>query len=210
MKLYDFALAPNPRRVRMFLAEKGIEVPMVQVNTREREQFSDWFQKINPRGAVPVLELDDGTLISESVAICRYFEETNPEPQLMGRDAKDKAIVEMWNRRAELECTAAVGETLRNTLPLFEGRALTGAASGIPQIAALAERGRKSLVRFLERLDNRLADSRFLAGDVFTIADITAFIALDTGTRVEMAVPETCANVLRWQTEVAARPSASA
>ena len=210
MKLYDFSLAPNPRRVRMFLAEKGIEVPMVQVNTREREQFSDWFQKINPRGAVPVLELDDGTLISESVAICRYFEETHPEPRLMGRDARDKAIVEMWNRRAELECTAAVGETLRNTLPMFEDRALPGAASGIAQIPALAERGRKSFVRFLQRLDDRLEDNQFLAGGVFTIADITAFISIDTGKRVEMAVPETCTNVLRWQTEVAGRPSASA
>ena len=106
MKLYDFSLAPNPRRVRMFLAEKGVEVPMVQVNTREREQFTDWFQKINPRGTVPVLELDDGTVIVESVAICRYLEETRPEPPLMGVDPLDKAVVEMWHRRVELELSA--------------------------------------------------------------------------------------------------------
>ena len=102
MRLFDFALAPNPRRVRMFLAEKSVEIPMVQVNTREREQFDESFVAKNPLKAVPVLELDDGTCISESVAICRYIEEIHPEPALMGRDAKDKAIVEMWNRRVEL------------------------------------------------------------------------------------------------------------
>lgn len=210
MKLYDFALAPNPRRVRMFLAEKGIDVPTVQVNTREREQFADWFQKINPRGTVPVLELDDGTLITESVAICRYFEETHPEPPLMGRDAVDKAVVEMWQRVAELEGMAAVGEALRNTLPMFADRGLAGLPGGVPQIPALAERGRASFGRFLERLDNRLGNSRFLAGDAFTIADITAFIAIDTAKRVEMGVPAFCANVQRWLDEVGGRPSAAA
>ncbi len=103
MRLYDFALAPNPRRVRMFLAEKGVEVPSVQVNTREREQFSDAFRAINPLCQVPALELDDGTILTESVAICRYFEEIHPEPPLMGRDTVDKAIVEMWNRRMEFD-----------------------------------------------------------------------------------------------------------
>ncbi len=210
MKLYDFSLAPNPRRVRMFLAEKGIEVPMVQVNTREREQFSDWFQEINPRGTVPVLELDDGTRISESVAICRYFEVVHPEPPLMGRGATDSAVVEMWNRRAELEGMAAVGEVLRNTLPMFENRAVAGVRSGVPQLAALAERGRASFGRFLDVLENRLIDTPFVAGQAFTIADITAFAAIDTALRVEMTVPQRCPNVLRWQSEIANRPSATA
>ncbi len=210
MKLYDFALAPNPKRVRMFLAEKGIEVPMVQVNTREREQFSDWFQKINPRGTVPVLELDDGTLIGESVAICRYFEETQPEPALMGRDAADRAIVEMWNRRAEIECMGAVGEVLRNTLPMFEDRAIAGVPAGVPQLADLAARGRASFARFLAGLDERLGESPFIAGPDFTIADIIAYVAIETAGRVEMGVPEGAANVLRWQGEIAARPSATA
>ncbi|MDP6567623.1 MAG: glutathione S-transferase family protein [Alphaproteobacteria bacterium] len=210
MKLYDFSLAPNPRRVRIFLAEKGIEIPMVQVNTREAEQFSDWFQKINPRGTIPVLELDDGTLISESVAICRYFEETQPEPPLMGRDATDRAVVEMWNRRVEIEGIGAVAAVLRNTLPMFEDRAIAGIPSGVPQLPALAERGRGGYGIFLERLDERLGESRFIAGDGFTIADITAFVAIDTALRVEMGVPEARANVRRWQAEVAARPSASA
>ena len=194
----------------MFLAEKAIEVPMVQVNTREREQFSDWFQKINPRGTVPALELDDGRIITESVAICRYFEETHPAPPLMGRDAAGKAVVEMWNRRVEFEGLAAVAEAVRNSLPMFEDRALPGLSGGVPQIAALAERGRASFGRFLDRLDGRLSDSRCIAGDDFTIADITAFVGIDTAKRVELAVPEACANVARWFDEVAARPSASA
>lgn len=144
MKLYDFALAPNARRVRMFLAEKGVEIPSVQVNTREREQFSEAFLRVNPYSTVPVLELDDGTCIWESVAICRYIEEIHSEPSLMGRDAKDKAVVEMWNRRAELDGFLAVGETVRNALPMFEDRALPGMPGGVPQIPALVDRGRQS------------------------------------------------------------------
>lgn len=210
MKLHDFALAPNPRRVRMFLAEKGIEVPMVQVNTREGQQFSDAFRRINPRCAVPVLELDDGTYLAESVAICRYFEETQPGPPLMGRDPKDRAIVEMWNRRAELDGMIVVGEMVRNALPLFADRAIAGVPGGIPQIPALVERGKASLGRFIEHLDRRLANNRFLAGEAFTIADITAFIAIDTAKRVEYEVPASCANVRRWLAEVGARPSAQA
>ena len=210
MKLYDFSLAPNPRRVRMFLAEKGLEVPMVQVNTREREQFSDWFRAINPGCTVPALELDDGTIITESVAICRYFEETHPEPALMGRDAADKAVVEMWNRIAELEGLASVSDAVRDTLPMFEDRAVAGQPSGVPQIPALAERGRAGFGRFLERLGGRLAACPFVAGDGFTIADITAFVAIETAQRVELAVPEAHANVVRWLGETTARPSASA
>jgi glutathione S-transferase len=210
MKLYDFSLAPNPRRVRMFLAEKGIDVPMVQVNTREAEQFSDWFQKVNPGGTVPVLELDDGTIITESVAICRYFEETQPEPPLMGRDPKDKALVEMWSRKVEIEGYAAAGEAVRNALPMFEDRAIAGMPGGVPQIPALVERGRASFQRFLEMLDRRLAESSFIAGDAFTIADITAFMTIEFAKRGEMEVPEACANVIRWRDEVQARPSASA
>ena len=133
MKLYDFALAPNPRRVRMYLAEKGIEVPTVQVNTREREQFSDAFQAVNPRGTVPVLVLDDGTVLTESVAICRYFEETHPEPPLFGRDAKEKAVIDMWNRRVEIECYAPAADVVRNSLEMFKDRAIPGVPGGVPQ-----------------------------------------------------------------------------
>lgn len=210
MKLYDFSLAPNPRRVRIFLAEKGIDVPKVEVNTRERQQFSDWFRQVNPYCVIPVLELDDGTRIAESVAICRYFEEIQPQPPLMGRDAKDRAIVEMWNRRAEFGGWVPAGEALRNALPMFADRAIAGQPSGVPQIPALVERGKASLDRFFERIDARLAGSRYLAGDAFTIADITAFVAIQTAKRVEVEPPQSCAHVQRWLGEVAARPSAGA
>ena len=210
MKLYDFSLAPNPRRVRMFLAEKGIDVPMVQINTREAEQFSDAFRKVNPRSTVPALELDDGTVLTESISICRYFEETQPEPVLMGRTATEKAVVDMWNRRAEIECYAPAADVVRNSLDMFKDRGLPGMPGGVPQIPALAERGRATFARFIERTDQHLAGNQFLAGDAFSIADITAYIAIDFAKRGELEVPAACTNMLRWQSEIAARPSASA
>lgn len=210
MKLYDFALAPNPRRVRMFLAEKGIEVPTEQVNTREAQQFSEAFQKINPRGTVPVLVLDDGTAITESVSICRYFEALHPEPPLLGRNAREQALVDMWNRRVEIECYAPAADVVRNSLEMFKDRAIAGVPNGVPQIPALVERGRKSFARFVARLDQRLAASKFIAGDQLSIADQTAFIAFDFAKRGDLEVPSDASNVLRWQGEMAARPSASA
>ena len=210
MKLYDFKLAPNPRRVRMFLAEKGIDMPMEQINTREGEQFSEAFRAINPRGTVPALVLDDGTVLTESVAICRYFEETNPEPALFGRTPAEKAVVENWNRRAEIEGMMSVGDALRNSLPMFADRGLAGAPDGVPQIPALVERGKAMLLRWLGHLDKPLGETKFLAGDAFSVADITAFISLETAKRVEFEVPEEFANVRRWLADVAARPSAQA
>lgn len=211
MKLYDFALAPNPRRVRMFLAEKSMEIPLVEVNTRERQQFAESFSAINPLNAVPVLELDDGTCIAESVAICRYIEEIQPEPPLMGTNAKDKAIVEMWNRRAELLGYAAAAEAVRNGLPMFEDRGLPGVTGGVPQIPALVERGKQTLGRFFGLLESRLAESQFVAGDAFTIADITAYVTIEFAKRVDVDIPASGAdNLRRWHSEVSARPSASA
>jgi glutathione S-transferase len=211
MKLYDFALAPNPRRVRMFLAEKSIEIPMVQVNTRERRQFDEEFVAKNPLKAVPVLELDDGTCIAESVAICRYFEEIQPQPALMGTDAKDKAIVEMWNRRVELMGYSATAEIVRNSLPMFEDRGLSGVPGGVPQIPALVERGKQTLGRFFNLLDVQLGANRFVAGPAFTIADITAYVTVEFAKRVDIHIPASGAgNVTRWHEEVASRPSASA
>jgi glutathione S-transferase len=211
MKLFDFALAPNPRRVRMFLAEKSVEIPLVQVNTREREQFAESFSAVNPLNAVPVLELDDGTCIAESVAICRYIEELHPEPPLMGTDAKDKAIVEMWNRRVELLGYVAASEAVRNALPMFEDRGLSGVPGGVPQIPALVERGKQTLGRFFALLDRQLADNPFVAGATFTIADITAFVTIEFAKRVDVEIPSIGAdNVVRWHAEIASRPSAAA
>jgi glutathione S-transferase len=207
MKLYDFSLAPNSRRVRVFLAEKGIDTPLVSVNTRENEHFSDWFREKN--SACTVLELNDGTCISESVAICRYFEEVQPEPALFGTGATERALVEMWNRRAELEGQQAVAQIIRNSAPMFKDRALAG-VRGVPQIPALIERGKASLCRFFETIDQRLGETRYLAGESFSIADITAFVAIGFAGRAKIGVPNSCANANRWFADVSARPSAEA
>jgi glutathione S-transferase len=210
MKLYDFAHAPSPRRVRIFLAEKGVNVPRVSVDLVKREQFSPDFRHKNPDCTLPALELDDGTLLCESVAICRYFEETHPEPPLFGRDAKDKAIVEMWNRRAELQGYLRAADVLRNQEPRFADRALPGVEGGVPQIAALAERGRQALQRFYSRLDAELATREFIAGPHFTIADITALVTVDFAARAKFALPPEFAHLARWHQTVSARPSARA
>jgi len=210
MKLYDFALAPNPKRVRVFLAEKGLVIPTVQVNIRDREQFADAFQKVNPFSVVPVLELDDGTRIGESVAICRYIEEIHPEPPLMGAGALDKALVEMWQRRVELNGFMMVGDAVRNSEPRFEGRGLSGVPGGVPQIPAVVERGKAAALRLFDKLDNQLAGNEFVAGPRFTIADITLFATLWFARRAELAVPDACKNLTRWHAQVAARPSAEA
>ena len=209
MKLYDFALAPSPRRVRMFIAEKGIEIPTVQINTRERQQFSDDYRAVNSNCVVPTLQLDDGTCLGESVAICRYLEETHPEPPLMGRDAREKAVIEMWNRRAELEGYLAAVEAVRNGAPMFEDRGLPGVTGGVPQIPALIDRGRQTMDRLFDKLDSQLAQNRFMAGDAFSIADITAFVAIDFAKRAEIEIPASRANVARWFAEIGARPGAA-
>lgn len=210
MKLYDFTLAPSPRRVRIFLAEKGVEIPRVQVNLREREQFAPEFVKTNANRTVPVLELDDGTRIAESVAICRYIEELNPDPPLMGVGAKERALVEMWNRRVEFEGYLAIADVLRNTNPMFAERGLPGVPDAVPQIPALGERGRATVNRLFAKLNAQLAHNEYIAGPRFSIADITALVSVDFAARVQLSVPEEFTELHRWYRLVAARPSANA
>lgn len=211
MKLYDFQPAPNCRRARMFMAEKGIDVSRVEVNIRAGETQTDAFFKLNPSGGLPVLELDDGTVIAESMAISRYFEETKPQPALMGESAVEKATVEMWNRRVELEGLLAAAETFRNTSPAFVGRALAGFREPIAQMPALAERGKQRVARFYRLLEERLAKSEYLAGAEFSVADITALCTIDFAARAsDLGVPADCPNVQRWHKAVSARPSAKA
>lgn len=210
MKLHDFELAPSPKRVRMFLAEKGVEIPVVRVDVRQGAQFEETYRRINPFSVVPALELDDGTVICESVAICRYFEETHPDPPLFGGGALERARVEMWSRRAELNGYLSVADALRNRAAMFEGRGLPGVPGDVPQIPELVTRGRAAFERFLRMLDPHLADSAFLAGERFSIADITCFVALWFGARGKMGVPEDCAHVRRWFEAMNARPSAEA
>jgi glutathione S-transferase len=203
MKIYDSLGAPNPRRVRVFLAEKGItDVSFVQVNIATAENRKPEFLKINPMGGIPVLELDDGTNIAESVAICRYFETIKPEPPLMGVDAKDKALVEMWNRRMEFEILSMTAASFRNTSDFFKGR--------IPQVREYGEIAKSAALKRLEWLDTVLADREFIAGPRYTIADITALIGIDFGRTTAIKIQENQKNLTRWHQAVSSRPSAKA
>ena len=172
MKLYDGGRAPNPRRVRIYLAEKGIEVPMEQVDLGALQQKSAAFTAINPIQRVPVLVLDDGTIISESIAICRYFEALNPEPPLFGRGARDIAHIEMWNRRLELHLLFPISHVFRNSHPAMK-------AMEVPQVPAWAEANKPRIADFLAILDQELADRPFVTGEHYTVADITGLVAVD-------------------------------
>lgn len=202
MKLYDSTMAPNPRRVRVFLAEKGIEVPRVQVDLAKGEHQQPEYLEKNPLGTLPLLELDDGTCIAESVAICRYFEGARPEPCLMGDGAKEEAWIEMWQRRMELELFVPIAQCFRNTHRFFEGR--------IPQVPEFGEVMRKAARKRMAWLDGELAGREFVAGDRFTIADITALCAIDFGRPSDIRIAPEQKNLARWHEAVSARPSAKA
>jgi glutathione S-transferase len=209
MKLYDCAPAPNPRRVRIFLAEKGVVVPTVQVDLRADEQFSPAFRAINADCTVPVLELDDGARIADVMAICVYFETLQPEPPLMGVGALGRADVTAWQRQVEREGFFAVAEALRNATPAFKGRALPG-ADDYEQIPALVERSRTRVGKFFPMLDARLAECEFVAGTHYSIADITSLVAVDFARWIKFAIPDECVHLRRWYAAVSARPSAKA
>lgn len=202
MKIYESHNAPNPRRVRMFLAEKGLEVPYEEIDIVKAVNRGEDFSKKNPLSTVPVLELDDGTCISESVAICRYFEEVQPQPPLFGTDAKQRALVEMWNRRMEFNILQPIADAFRQRHDFFKGR--------IRQLPEYAEVQRLNAEDGLAWLDQELGAHRFVAGDQFSIADITAVVAIDFGRVSKIAVKPDQRNLARWHAEVSARPSAKA
>jgi glutathione S-transferase len=202
MKIYDSQSAPNPRRVRVFLAEKDIKVPYEQIDIVKMQNRSPEFVAKNPMGTLPVLELDDGTLIAESVAICRYFEEQKPQPPLMGIDARDRAIVEMWQRRMELELLLPIAQAFRNRHEFFKGR--------IPQVPEYGEVCKEAALKRMVWLDGVLADRKFIAGDRYSIADITAMIGIDFGRVSAIRIQPEQKNLARWHQEVSSRPSAKA
>lgn len=209
MKLYDCTTAPSPRRVRIFLAEKGISVPMVQVDLRHGEQLGAAFRAINPEATVPVLELDNGTRIADIIGICRYFEETHPTPALMGTDAEDKAVVESWQRWCEREGFYAAMEAFRNAAPGLKERALPG-PENYPQIPALAERGRARLQHFFARLDAQLRANEFVAGARYTVADITALVSLDFAGWMKTRPSPSLDALAHWYERVSTRASTGA
>ena len=186
MKLYQSNTSPNSRRVRIFLAEKGISMPIVPVDLSSREQFSSAYAAINPRRVVPTLVLDDGTAIGEVPVIQRYLDEIHPEPPLFGTTPKQRAEVAMWDRRVELEGFASVMEAVRNAAPGLKGRAIAG-PHDYEQIPALIERSRLRVGNFYADLDARLADVRFVAGDEFSVADITAVVTVSAKVMATMS-----------------------
>jgi len=203
MKLYSHSLAPNPRRVRIFAAEKGINLTLEDVDILAGQSRTPGFLAKNSSGAVPVLELEDGSHLSESVAICRYLEGLHPEPNLLGRDLREQADIERWNRRMELELFAAIGRTVQNTSPIFQGR--------FKQFPEYGEAQRAVVYQRLERMDRELNGHQFVAGDRFTIADITALVAIDIGGRLaDIKIAPELAHLTRWHNAVSKRPSARA
>ncbi|MEO8651772.1 MAG: glutathione S-transferase [Hyphomicrobiaceae bacterium] len=203
MKILETRMAPNPRRVRIFLAEKGIEVPFEQVDLMKGDLKTDAFTKLNRLQRVPVMVLDDGTSICESIAICRYFEELQPAPALFGTGPVGRAQVEMWQRRMELGLLNAVASAFRHLHPAM-------ATLEVPQVAAWGEANKPRVLEMLQLLDEQLGANRYVAGDAYSVADITAMVAIDFMKPARVARPEGLANLDRWYAEVSARPSAKA
>lgn len=203
MKLYDSKMAPNPRRARIFLAEKGISVPTEQVAIETKQHLTPEYAVVNPLQRMPALELDDGTVITESIAICRYFEAVQPEPPLFGTGAKEIGLVEMWNRRCELNLFFPVAHVFRHTHPAMK-------ELEVPQVPAWAEANKPRIADFLKLLDHQLKDNEFIAGKHYTVADITTLCAVDFMKPARVPVPEGLSNLQRWREVVSARPSARA
>ena len=203
MLLYTAKRAPNGRRVDIFLAEKGLSVPIEQVDLGNFEHKNSAFTALNALQRIPVLKLDDGDIITESIAICRYFEALHPKPALFGVGAKQQARVEMWNRRIEMELWLAVQAVFRHLHPGMADREL-------PQVPAWGEANKPKVMVFLKLLDTHLKDNAFVCGDDFTIADITGLVALDFFKPARLAVPEDLIHLKRWHAAISSRPSASA
>ena len=207
MKLYDFTLAPSAQRVQVYLAEKGLEVPTEQVNVREGALFVEPFMSLNPFHCVPFMVLDDGTAIAESMSICSYLEELHPEPPLFGRTPAERAVIDMWLRRFELDGFIPLLHALRNHLPNFAGRVVPGTRSDLPQSPAMVTRGKEMMEVFLGRVEPHMAQNEFVAGSEFTVADITAFFTLRMAYGLEMDVNASWPAVGAWFAKVSARPA---
>lgn len=206
LTLYDHGMAPSPRRARILLAEKGVEVERVIVDLAGNEQLRDEFRAINPHCTVPALRLEDGHVLTDNAAIAAYVEARFPEPPLLGITPLEKAEVAGWNWRIEFEGLMAIAEALRNSSPAMKNRALPGPVD-YAQIPELAQRGVARLGRFFDALNARLADRATVATERFSIADITAVVAVDFARVVRVKPGEQHPNLLRWRAAMALRPA---
>lgn len=209
MKFYDCKTAPSPRRARMFIAEKGLEIETVQVDLAAKAQFEPAFRAINPRCTVPALALDDGVVLCDNASIARYLEEICPEPPLLGRDPVEKALVAEWLARVEWEGFMGAAEALRNRSDFFKDSALTG-PQPYEQIPALAERGRQRAAAFFTVMEQRLAEANYLAGDAFSAADIAGYAFVDFAAWVKLKPEPELTHLANWREAISKRPSASA
>ena len=207
MKFYDCSTAPSPKRVRMFIAEKGLDIPTVEINLREQQQLTPAFLEVNPHATVPVLELDDGTRLVTTAGCRAYLESAHPEPPLMGRSPVERGQVADLISRIETDALGAVAECLRNTARGMKDRGLTGPVN-YTQIPELGARGKARAERFFPQLDTLIGDKPYLVGDVFTAADIDAFIFVGFVKWIKVEVPADCRNVVRWMASVSSRRSA--
>ncbi|TDK50572.1 glutathione S-transferase family protein [Antarcticimicrobium luteum] len=208
MIFYDCSTAPNPRRARMFIAEKGLAIETRDISIAKGEQLSEEFLKVNARGTIPVLVTDDGTVLAENLGIAAYLEAAFPEPPLMGVSPEEKGMVMMWNAIVEQQGGLPIAEVLRNTSPHMKGRAIPGPLD-FEQIPELAERGRARVGFFFDQLEERLQQSPYLAGDTFSLADITGFVFVDFARVIRTRIPEGNAATLDWFERIRARPSAA-
>ena len=203
MRLYNSNFAPNPRRVRVFLAEKGVSIPRVEVDLAKLEHKTQEYSTVNPFQVIPALELDDGQVIGESIAICRYIEELHPEPNLFGSTPLERAMVEMWQRRVEWHLLLPIAQAFRHSHPHMS-------QMEDPQIPDWASANRTRALRNMIIFDRILADRPFVAGERFTVADITGLVALDFAKPARIALPPELCHLVRWRDELRARPSAAA
>lgn len=208
MRFYDCQTAPSPRRARILIAEKGLSIETVEVDLGKQEQLSEAFRRINPRCTVPVLELDDGTCLTENASIAAYLEAHTPDPPLLGTTPLEKGLIANWNARVELEGLWPIADALRNRAKGMASRAITG-PTNYEQIPELAERGLARGAEFFTMLNERLGEAEFLGGDHFSVADISALVVVDFAGWVKLAPGDDHTNTKRWYDVVSKRPSAA-
>ena len=207
MKLYTFAPAANALRVEMFLREKELKLETISVNVREDELFKEPYKSMNPFNCIPFLELENGTIITETISICRYLDEQSNSSKLFGNDTEERAIIDMWNRRIELDGFLPLLHSVRNKTSFFKGKVVPGTRTSITQSPEIVERGIEMFNILLNRIDPHLSENKFLLGDKFTIADITSHFMFNLSNMLKIDFGQKYKNVFRWKSDLEKRPS---